>query len=526
MSRTVFSGAVAALAVMLLWVAPVTAQSLDEVVEQIREEGLERSRVMEHLHVLTDRFGHRLTGSPSLEAAGEWTLETMTGWGLVNPQKDEWDWGRPGWANHYFSGHLVSPSRDPLVGEVLAWTPGTGGPVRAEAVRIDLPADPTEEDLAAFEDSIRGITSGKIVLVGDGNPRSSSSALPRRYDDAELAERFRPGTSSAVPRPASRGRDVETLTSRLSAREVRTRFDAFLKDDGAAMVISPAGMDDGLIRAFANYSFNPEQALPSVVLRTEDYQRISRLLANGTTVELEFDIRNEVYPERTTEYNYTADIPGSDLAHEVVLIGGHIDSWHAATGATDNAAGVSVMMEAARILQTLGLEPRRTIRLAFWSGEEQGLYGSRAYVEKHFGTFEEPKPDFDNFAGYLNLDSGTGKIRGMTVFGPVEAAEVLHEIVRPFRDLGVVGARETASRRLGGSDHSAFNQAGLPGVSLSQDPIDYFTTTWHTSRDTFDQILEDDLRQAAVVVAAAAYALATRDDRLPRFSADEMPPAR
>lgn len=513
--------AVCALSVILLMAAPSQSQNLDEATQRIRTEALERSQVMDHLHQLTDYFGHRLTGSPSLEAAGEWTLETMTGWGLQNPQKDEWDWGRPGWTNVHFSGHMIAPSRDPLVGEVLAWTSGTDGPVRGEAVHVLLPESPSEEEYAAFTESLRGTLKGKMVLVGDGAPQSSRYNPPRRYDEEELVERYRPGPSDGGG--SSYDRSSGASSEGLSGREVRARLDELFKEEGAAVLVAPSGMERGLIRAFANYSFQPEEALPTVVLRTDDYQRIARLLDRGATVELEFDIRNEIYPERTTEYNYTADIPGSDLADEVILIGGHLDSWHAATGATDNAAGVSVMMEAVRILQELDLQPRRTIRVALWTGEEQGLYGSRSYVEKHFGSFEEPKPDYDKFSGYLNLDSGTGMIRGLTVFGPVEAAQVLHDIVQPFRDLGVVGARETSSRRLGGSDHSSFNQAGLPGISLGQDPIEYFTTTWHTNHDTYDQILEDDLKQAAAVVAGTVYALATRDEPLPRFTAEDMP---
>ena len=504
----------------VIWTTPAAGQSTEDIHRMIRQEGLENSQVMDHLQVLTDYFGARLTGSPTLEASGEWALNRMESWGLQNARKDEWDWGRPGWENVRFSAHMVSPANDALIGEVLAWTPGTDGPVRAEAVQVAVPERPTDEVLAAHLDGLRGSLTGKIILLGDGTP-APTREMARRHDDEEIAERFQPGVADATPaRPYSAPTGPENA---LSAREVRSRIDEFLISEGAAVVITPSRMEHGLIRAFANYTFDLERSLPSVVMRTEDYQRISRLLANDVAVELEIDIRNNVYPERTTEYNYTIDIPGTDLAHEVIYLGGHIDSWHSATGATDNASGVSVMMEAVRILQELGLQPRRTIRVAFWTGEEQGLLGSQAYVAKHYGTFEEPTQNYQNFGGYLNLDSGTGRIRGLSVFGPVETAQVLHEIVQPFADLGVVGARETASRRLGGSDHTAFNRAGLPGISLGQDPIDYFTTTWHTNRDTYDHILPDDMKQAAVVSAAVAFELATRDELLPRFAPDAMP---
>jgi len=206
------------------------------------------------------------------------------------------------------------------------------------------------------------------------------------------------------------------------------------------------------------------------------------------------------------------------------MLGGHLDSWHAATGATDNAIGCAIMMEAARILKTLGVKPRRTIRVALWSGEEEGLLGSQAYVKEHFGSFEEQKPGFEKFGGYFNIDSGTGRVRGAGVFGPPETANILRDILAPFKDDGVVGASATRSRRLGGSDNTSFNQAGLPGIGMGQDPIEYQTNTWHTNLDTYERILEDDVKKDAMVVAWAVYQLAMRDDLLPRFSKSDMPP--
>ena len=290
--------------------------------------------------------------------------------------------------------------------------------------------------------------------------------------------------------------------------------------------MQPAGLGDGLIRAFGSGRYEPGETLPTVVLRDEDFGRISRLLASGYPVRLAVDIRNRYFPERRTEYNYIAEIPGTERPEEVVMLGGHLDGWHAGTGATDNASGVAVMMEAVRILQALGLEPRRTIRVAFWTGEEQGLLGSRAYVAEHFGTYENPKPAFDDFGGYVNVDSGTGRLRGAVVFGPEEAAQVLEAMLAPFADLGMAGARPTSSRRSGGSDYSSFNEAGLPGIDTDQDPIRYFSHTWHTNLDTYEQLLEDDLQQAAVIVASLVFHLADREELLPRFAPSEMPPAR
>jgi Zn-dependent M28 family amino/carboxypeptidase len=258
-------------------------------------------------------------------------------------------------------------------------------------------------------------------------------------------------------------------------------------------------------------------------MRNEDFGRITRLLADGTPVGLEFDIRNRLVPEGSTSYNVIGEIAGSDRKDEVIMLGGHLDSWHSATGATDNAIGCAVMMEAARILKAIGVKPRRTIRVALWSGEEEGLLGSQAYVKKHFGSAENPTAEFAKFGGYFNIDSGTGRARGMSVFGPPESASVLRDVIMPFSDLGVVGAINTRSRGLGGSDHTSFNNAGLPGIGVQQDPIEYFTHTWHTNLDTYERIVESDVRSSAMVIAAAVYDLAMRDELLPRYKANEMP---
>jgi Zn-dependent M28 family amino/carboxypeptidase len=239
---------------------------------------------------------------------------------------------------------------------------------------------------------------------------------------------------------------------------------------------------------------------------------------------LEFEILNRVYPGGKTSYNAIAEIPGTDKRDEVIMLGGHLDSWHAATGATDNAIGCAVMMEAARILKALGIQPRRTIRVALWSGEEQGLLGSQAYVKEHFGSFENPKNGYEKFGGYFNVDSGTGRIRGASVFGPPEAAEMLRQILEPFKSEGVIGAIQSRSRNLGGSDNTSFNQAGLPGIGLFQDPIEYGSHTWHTNLDTIERIVEDDVKKNAVLVATAVYALAMSDSLLPRYSKEAMPP--
>jgi len=258
-------------------------------------------------------------------------------------------------------------------------------------------------------------------------------------------------------------------------------------------------------------------------MRNEDFGRIIRLMKDGP-VTLEFDIRNQIYPEGKTAYNTIGEITGSEKPDEVIMLGGHLDSWHSATGATDNAIGCAVMMEAARILKAIGVKPRRTIRVALWSGEEQGLLGSQAYVKKHFGSAEAPTPAFAKFGGYFNIDSGTGRARGFSVFGTSDTAGQLRAAVgSSFAEYGFGGVASTSSRGLGGSDHTSFNQAGLPGIGVQQDPIEYGSHTWHTNLDTYERIVEDDVKKSAIIVAAAVYQLAMADNLLPRFAADKLP---
>lgn len=505
----------------LVVVVPLQAQPADAVA-RIREEGLERSQIMRFLHHLTDRYGPRLTGSPQLMASGEWALETLTDLGLQNAKAEPWDWGRPGWENVRLSVHLTAPVQDALVAEALAWTPSTNGVVKTAAVHLNPPANPTQADLDQFLDAIRADVAGKVVLVG--TPGSAPlMEFPLRRDDAEVRAEFEPTNTASGGNRGYRPPTSSRPEGALSAREVDQQVEAFLKEAGAAVRVNPARMEHGLIRAFANRTYNPADVVPTLVMRDEDFGRITRLLADAVPVEVEVEIVNRDYPANTTQYNYTADIVGTERPDEVVIIGGHLDSWHAATGATDNAAGVAIMMEAARILKAAGLAPRRTIRVALWTGEEQGLLGSQAYVAQQFGSFEAPKPAYDKFGGYINVDSGTGKLRGGSVFGPVEAAQVVERILAPLEDLGVAGARPTFSRGLGGSDHTSFNQAGLPGIGMGQDPIRYFSHTWHTNVDTYERILEDDVKQAAVVVATLAYGLAMEEALLPRFQGEEMP---
>ena len=506
---------------------PVAAQNGGgDMLGRIRKEAMERSQIMKAMHMFTDVYGPRLTGSPNHKAAAEWAVKQMTAWGFDNAHLEPWDFKHPGWLNERLTAHLISPVKDPLVCEVLAWTPSTKGTIQAKAYQLVLPERPTQEQLTIFLNNNKTKVRGRIVLVGKPAVIPVNLNPPaKRASDEAMKERFGPNAQPFVfPTPSPTPTPAPNAPRPLTNRQVNEQLDAFLKENGAAVRVNDAGREFRQIRAFNNSSFDVNKVIPTVVMSNEDFGRITRILNDGTEVVLEFNIVNHVYPEGATSYNTIGEIRGTDKADEVIMLGGHLDSWHAATGATDNAIGCTIMMEAARILKTLGVKPRRTIRVALWSGEEEGLLGSIAYVKEHFGSFEDPKPGYEKFGGYFNIDSGTGRVRGAGVFGPPEAAKILREILAPFKDDGVVGAATTRSRRLGGSDNTSFNQAGLPGIGMGQDPIEYGTHTWHTNLDTYERILEDDVKKDAMVIAWSVYQLAMRDDLLPRFAKSEMPP--
>ncbi|MGD9628380.1 MAG: M20/M25/M40 family metallo-hydrolase [Pyrinomonadaceae bacterium] len=519
---------------MLAFIAPMSmfaqgAAPASDINERIRKEGMENSQIMKTLHVLTDVYGPRLTGSPKLKAAGEWAMGQMRTWGFDRVDMEPWDWGNPGWVNERAAGFITAPVKDNLVFEVLAWTPSTNGVASGEAFQMVLPPRPNQAELDAYLNSVRSQVQGKIVIWG--NPASipvNFEPPAKRISDDVISRRFDP---NALPPPPQQGpiqvqpqQRQEPKPDALPFARINEQVNAFLLASGVKVRVNDAGREHGQIRAFAS-GYDPAKVVPTVVMRNEDFGRIVRLMKDGKKVELEFNIQNQIYPEGKVAYNTIGELAGTDKADEVIMLGGHLDSWHAATGATDNAIGCAVMMEAARILKAVGVKPRRTIRVALWSGEEQGLLGSQAYVKKHFGSAEEPTPAFSKFGGYFNIDSGTGKARGFSVFGPPEAAGPLRAATGSFADYGFGGATSTSSRSLGGSDHTSFNNAGLPGIGVQQDPIEYFTHTWHTNLDTYERVVEDDVKKSAVIVATAVYNLAMADALLPRFAPDKMPRA-
>jgi hypothetical protein len=520
-------------AVIVSAVVAVGAQERidNDVHWKIRQEATANSKILQTLHMLTDVYGPRLTGSPSLKAAGEWAVEQMHAWGMKNGRLEPWDWGKPGWTNERLAAHIVAPVKDALVAEAQAWTPGTDGVVRGQAMQITLPERPTRDQLNAHFDGIKATVKGRMVLVGAPQQVLVTFNPPAlRREDADVVSQMNqaPAQGPQQQQPQQQQQSREGPPP-LTNNQIQEQLNQFLVANGALVRINDAGRDHGQIRAFGrpgiaqDTNFDLAKAPSTIVMRNEDYGRIWRLLADKRTVELEFDIVNRIHPEGRTAYNVVAEIPGTDKADEVVMLGGHLDSWHAATGATDNAIGCAVTMEAARILTAIGVKPRRTVRVALWSGEEQGLWGSQAYVREHFGMVEEPRAAHAKFAGYINIDTGTGRARAMTVFGPPEAGTVLREALAPLKDLGVMGATTTRSRQRGGTDSTSFNEAGLPGINVLQDPVEYQSYTWHTNLDTYERIVEDDVKKSAIAIAAVVYHLAMRDQQLPRFSPDAMP---
>jgi hypothetical protein len=519
---------------------------------RIRSEEAEHSQIMHTLHMLTDRYGPRVTGTPNHEAAAKWAVAEMTRWGMKNAHLEPWEFGHPGWLNERASAFIVAPVKENLKFEVLAWTPSTNGVVTASAIEIvppqgpevppsdDAPAagafggrggrgptrlGPTKDEMAEWLAATKGSVRGKIVMIGKAAviPVDFTPPQKRRADD-QVKAMYDPKNPNAGRGFFGGGGGRGTPDpNRLTLQQAGDEIDAMLLSGGAVARVNDAARGEGIIVAQQNRAYDPAKTVPTIILRNDDYGRIERLLADSEDVKLEMDVRNRVYPEGKTSYNVIGEIPGADKADEIVMLGGHLDSWHAATGATDNAIGSSIMLEAARLIQSLGLKPRRTIRVALWSGEEEGLLGSLAYVKQHFGTAEDPKPEWARLDCYFNVDTGTGRLRGAGIFGPPEAAAVLRPVLAQFTEWGMFGANTTNSRQTGGTDSTSFNNAGLPGIGMSQDPIEYNSMTHHTNLDTYERIIPDDVQKAATIIAAGVWHVANRDQMVPRFAKDKMP---
>ena len=484
--------------------AQTTTQATDRVdldaLYKIKEEGLQRSQVMEITSYLTDVYGGRLTNSPNIKAAAEWTRQKLTEWGLVNAKLEPWGPFGRGWSNERFSAQVVSPRPFPLIGYPGAWTPGTNGPVTAEAVMAVVDSEP---DVTKF----RGKLRGKFVLAQrapDVQPLWTAPA--HRLTDQELAEM---ALQPPPPRPFGGGGG--------GFGQFNQRRMQFYVEEGVAGVIYHGRGDGGTVFGTANGPRDPRAAPypPTMSIAVEHYGRIARMLDKGVPVTIQADIQNRFYDDDLNTFNVVAEIPGTDKAAELVMLGGHFDSWHGATGATDNAAGSAVMMEAVRILKAIGLPVRRTVRIALWTGEEQGLLGSRAYATQHFADRQtmQLKPEHARFSGYFNVDNGTGRIRGVYLQGNEAVAPIFRQWMEPFANLGMT---TLSVRNTGGTDHLAFDAVGLPGFQFIQDPVEYGTRTHHSNMDTYERIQPFDMMQNAVIVATFVYQTANRDEKLPR----------
>ena len=505
---------------------------------KIRTEGLDHSKIMWIEHYLTDVYGPRPIGSPNHVAAANWAMKTMTSWGMKNAHLEPFTWRGVGWLPGRATGFITSPVKANLKFEAVPWSPSTKGTVSGEVVSIVPPTSPTEEELTAFLAPYAGKVKGGIVMIGaPPNVPVNFNERPKRTPDEQVKARYQPDPNAPSDGRGGRGGGAggrggrggqPTPEGHLSPQQVNQRIAAFLRENMPALRLTAQGPGriPGVIVAQngAGQIYNDTTPQPpAVILRTDDYGRIFRIIADGTPVSVEFNVQNQYFPEGKTSYVTVAEIPGTDKADEVVMLGGHLDSWTSATGATDNAIGCAIMMEAARILMATGAKPRRTIRVALWSGEEEGLLGSFAYVKEHFGSAEAPTKDFNKLDAYWNIDDGTGRVRGASVFGPPEAAAIVAQYFKPFEEWGIYGAVPTTARVEGGSDNGAFAVAGLPGIGTQQDNIEYNSTTWHTNLDTYERIVPEDVMHNAVITASLMIHLANRDQMLPRFAPDKMP---
>jgi carboxypeptidase Q len=495
------------------------AQIVDEtvdlgVVQRIRQEGFEHSHIPELAHHLTEVIGPRLSGSPAMKRANEWTAQTFREWGLANVRVEPWgEFGR-GWEMEAYEGRILTPFEQAMPGVPSAWTGSTDQTVRGQAMTMYAESI---DDLARFE----GELNGKILLVDQPQEVDVFQDVERRTSLEDLL------TPSERERPSMSDADRQRMYARRRAmREVANAAAGMAEREGALALLRISGAADGVIRGGGNGSreAGAPEGLPQVIITREQYNQILRDLEGGAPVEIELNVQNRFYEEDLQQYNTLAEIPGADKADEYVMLGAHLDSWHGGTGATDNAAGCAVALEAVRILKSLDLPHDRTVRLALWGGEEQGLLGSRGYVRRHFGdpVTMELKPEHAHLSGYFNLDNGAGRIRGVYLQGNDMMRPVFDAWFRPFSDMGV----DTVSiRNTGGTDHLSFDAVGLPAFQFIQDPLDYFTRTHHSNLDVVDHVEAGDLMQASAVMATVIYEAANREEMLPRKPLPEpLPP--
>ncbi|MGZ4790144.1 MAG: M20/M25/M40 family metallo-hydrolase [Terriglobales bacterium] len=510
------------LAILLIPVSALAATDDPDltVVTEIRQEGFRHSQVMDILSELTDRIGPRLTGSPNVKKANEWTRDKLTEFGLANAHLEPWGPFGRGWSNEFTSVRMIAPDVDMLYALPKAWTLGTDGAVKSDVVLVKIES---KEDLEKY----RGKLAGKIVLLDLPKLSFGRDVESGRYDAKQLDEivNYTAGNRYESIR-------AMILKSRALSREVNK----FMQEEKVLATVEASRGEGGLLFVQGTEAYKKDVALgvPALVMAAEHFGRLQRLLERNVPVQLEVDVRNKFYDDDPMQYDTIAEIPGTDKKDEIVMLGGHLDSWHAGTGATDNGAGVAVVMEAVRILKAIGVKPRRTIRVGLWTGEEEGLLGSKGYVAAHFGereklavtpaTAEMPeymrpkgklvlKPEQQKVSAYFNLDNGTGRIRGVYTQENAAVKPIFEKWFEPFSDLS---ATTITMRNTTGTDHLSFDEVDIPGFQFIQDPLDYETRTHHSNMDVYERASKEDLMEAAVIMASFVYDAATRDQMMPR----------
>ncbi|HKQ99848.1 MAG TPA: M20/M25/M40 family metallo-hydrolase [Pyrinomonadaceae bacterium] len=514
------------------------AKDPNNPIERIKEEGTKRSQVMQILSYLTDVIGPRLTNSPNMRRANEWTRDKLAEWGLQNAHLESWGPFGRGWTLKSFSAQVTEPQAIPLIAYPKAWSPGIKGTLNADVIYVDAK---TEAELMSY----KGKLKGAIVLMSPPpEVKPHFEALGERRDEKDLLRLADAPDPKSIPPRQFQLNPQQRADAMLLAKKYQ-----FFMDEGVAVLLEPSRRGDGgtifvqsavvpqpfvenpnapgAPRRISPWDENAPRFPPQLVVAAEHYNRIVRMIQQGQRVRMSVNLAVEFQDKDLMGYNTVAEIPGTDLKDEIVMLGGHMDSWHAGTGATDNGAGVATAMEAVRILQALKLQPRRTIRVALWSGEEQGLLGSRYYVMQHFGTYGDgsieafraangpltPKPEHEKLSAYFNLDNGTGRIRGVYLQGNEQVRPIFRQWLTPFREWS---ASTLSISNTGGTDHLSFDAVGLPGFQFIQDEIEYETRTHHSNQDVFDRIIGDDMKQNAVIMAAFIYNTAMMDEKLPR----------
>jgi hypothetical protein len=538
----------------LVLLSAATAQDAGDKVDldalaQIKTEAYRHSQVMENLYYMSEVYGPRVTNSRNHRAAAEWAMQQMKAWGLQNVHLERFPFGY-GWQIKKFYAAMETPAYAALIGFPLAWTPGTNGPITAEPVWAPIHS---REDFAKYHGKLKG----KVVLMFDPPPlqlHTRVEAAPSPTDEEILARANSPrggrggeasglppapGGAGAVAAPRGRGRAGEgtweyTPTSLALAEEknheLRNQVNAFMKEEGVAVVLTPGyNGDGGTIFSTYGGSENPKDPVPPpmVAITPEQYNRIVRLLQHGTIPKLTFDVAVDYQKEDQMAFNVIGEIPGTTKPDEVVMLGGHFDSWQGGTGATDNGTGSSVAMEAVRILATLHKPMARTVRVALWGGEEEGVYGSQAYVQQHFAPRDTMKktPEYDKLDVYFNDDGGSGRFRGVSAGGSPQMAAIFRSWIEPIKDQHIVavsgGDTFRPTLQPGGTDSSSFSWIGLNGIGFQQDTLEYGTRTHHSNADLYDRVQKDDAMQGAMIEAWFTYNAATRAEMLPRIPTPE-----